>query len=74
MPCNDADGNIAICETNFSRSGIANPNFEQCPFKSICDEYGMKQLLPPKSISIMGQTGWTTAYTDKDAGGGGLMA
>ncbi len=74
IPCNDTDGNIAIRETNFYRSGIANPGFEQCPFQTICDEYGMKQLLPPKSISITGQTGWTTAYTDKDAGGGGLMA
>lgn len=30
--------------------------------------------MPPKSISILGQTGWTTAYARNDEGGGGLMA
>ena len=30
--------------------------------------------MPPKSISIMGQTGWNSAYTRQDEGGGGLMA
>lgn len=74
LPCNDEEGNISISKTDFSLSNISKPAYEQCPFKSICDEYGMKQLMPPKSISIMGQTGWITAYTDKDAGGGGLMA
>lgn len=29
---------------------------------------------PPKSISIKGQTGWTSAYTDRNRAGGGLMA
>ena len=43
-------------------------------FKQICDKYGNKYLLPPKSISIMGQTGWSTAYAKENAGGGGLMA
>lgn len=34
----------------------------------------IKKLMPPKSISILGQTGWTTAYTEIGIGGGGLMA
>lgn len=45
---------------------------EQCPFKDICGE--ARKLMPPKSISIMGQTGWITSYTEKDADGGGVMA
>lgn len=28
--------------------------------------------MPPKSISIMGQTGWNSAYTRQDEGGGGF--
>lgn len=41
-------------------------------FSEICGE--SKNLMPPKSISILGQTGWTTAYARNDEGGGGLMA
>ena len=33
-----------------------------------------KNLQPPKSISILGQTGWTSSYTEKNNGGGGLMS
>ena len=28
---------------------------------------------PPKSISVIGQTGWTNSYADRDVGGGGMM-
>lgn len=74
LPCSDVDGSIAIQNTPFVRANIAHPNFRECPFKTICDGYDKKKLMPPKSISIMGQTGWTTGYADKDSGGGGLMA
>ena len=53
---------------------MAQPNYSQCPFKEICEQYGNKKLMPPKSISIKGQTGWTSAYSSKETGGGGLMA
>jgi len=47
-----------------------------CIFDAVCnprdDEF--RKLAPPKSISILGQTGWTTAYADEEEGGGGLMA
>lgn len=72
MPCLLNEGSIAIKNTKYVISLPAADKFEQCPFKDICGETRM--LMPPKSISIMGQTGWTTAYTEKDAGGGGLMA
>ena len=74
LPCEVDEGRIAIDKTEFAQSNIASPNYHQCPFKQICDKYGNKYLMPPKSISIMGQTGWSTAYAKENAGGGGLMA
>lgn len=72
MPCLLDEGGIAITKTKYVMSLPEDEIIEQCPFKAICGEN--KKLMPPKSISILGQTGWTTAYTEKDAGGGGLMA
>ncbi len=74
LPCEKDEGYIAIEKTEFVRSNVASPNFHQCPFKDICGMYGNKNLMPPKSISIMGRTGWSTAYAEENAGGGGLMA
>lgn len=74
LPCESEKGYIAIDKTDFVLSNIASPNYHQCPFKDICEQYGNKNLMPPKSISIMGQTGWSTAYTKENNGGGGLMA
>ena len=65
-PCNDEEGNIVV-------SRFLN-TYTNCPFKDICDTCGNKNLQPPTSISIMGKTGWTSAYTKIDNGGGGLMA
>lgn len=72
MPCSSDEGRVAILKTNFVNSQPQEEKLEQCPFKDICGEN--KKLMPPKSISILGQTGWTTAYTEKGIGGGGLMA
>ena len=72
MPCLLNEGCIAIKRTKYVMSLPEAEKIEQCPFKNICGE--TKKLMPPKSISILGQTGWTSAYTEKDAGGGGLMA
>lgn len=74
LPCNDNEGNISIQKTEFYKSRIANPNFEECPFKHICDEYGHKNLQPPKAISISGKTGWIEGYSKIGEGGGGIMA
>ena len=74
LPCDDEDGGTYIRNTEFYRSGIANPNYEECPFRRICDEYNHRKLQPPKSISISGQTGWTTGYSKNEEGGGGIMA
>ena len=72
MPCSHGKGYIAIRETAYVSSLPENQKIDACPFKAICKE--KRYLQPPKSISIMGATGWTSAYARKDEGGGGLMA
>jgi hypothetical protein len=74
LPCTDDDGSIAICKTDYVKSGRAPEGLKQCPFKDICGDFGKHNLQPPKSISIFGQTGWNTAYSIEGDGGGGLMA
>jgi glutaredoxin-related protein len=74
MPCLDTDGNISIRETEFIINNPSLKDFSSCPFESICLDNKSTFLQPPKSISIKGQTGWTTAYAKKGEGGGGLMA
>lgn len=72
MPCSNEEGYIAIKETPYVLSLPDEQKISECPFKDICKEN--RYLQPPKSISILGQTGWTTAYARKGKGGGGLMA
>lgn len=72
MPCNDPEGEISIRKSEYVRSLPKEQQFGECPFINICGEN--KKLMPPKSISIMGQTGWISAYAMQNEGGGGLMA
>ena len=72
MPCSDPEGSIAILNTTYVKSLPQEQKIAQCPFTNICGTN--RQLMPPKSISILGQTGWTSAYTRSNQGGGGLMA
>jgi hypothetical protein len=66
----DENNNLMIKESNLLRTfdGI-------CIFESTCQpkNEGFLKLSPPKSISIMGQTGWTESYSNRDEGGGGMM-
>lgn len=71
MACSNKDGYIAIRKTEFVKNLPSNAKMDVCPFTDICKE---KYLMPPKSISILGRTGWTSAYSRKGDGGGGLMA
>lgn len=64
--CDKEDGTIVVSQYL--------PDYSNCPLKDICDCNNKKILQPPKSISILGRTGWTTAYARENAGGGGLMA
>lgn len=71
-PCGDLEGEVAILQTDFVKQLPKNKKFKECPFGNICNAH--KNLLPPKSISILGATGWQSAYTKTGDGGGGLMA
>ncbi|MBE5857438.1 MAG: hypothetical protein E7296_07765 [Lachnospiraceae bacterium] len=64
--CDNEDGSIITSQFL--------PEFTNCPLKSVCDSSNKKKLQPPKSISIFGKTGWTSAYSEREGGGGGLMA
>jgi hypothetical protein len=48
----------------------------RCLFAPVCrpntNEFHL--LMPPRSISVKGQTGWTDAYSDVEEGGGGLSS
>lgn len=74
MACSDPCGKIAFLNSEYVSSLPKGQQkfFEKCPFSDICGD--KRYLAPPKSISILGQTGWTTAYAKKDNGGGGLMS
>lgn len=72
IPCSHEEGYIAINETDYVSSLPEEQRIDACPFKDICKEN--RYLQPPKSISILGATGWTTAYAKRNEGGGGLMA
>lgn len=72
LPCSDKEGYLVIQQTKYVQSLPESQKIKECPFINICNEN--RYLQPPKSISILGQTGWTTAYARKGEGGGGLMA
>ena len=42
--------------------------------KKINENESFIKYTGPKSISILGQTGWNRAYARKNEGGGGLMS
>lgn len=72
MPCCDDEGFVAILWTDYVKSLPEDQKIRRCPFVDICAD--KKHMMPPKSISIMGQTGWRSAYSIEGEGGGGLMA
>lgn len=72
LPCCDEEGHVAILMTDYVKSLPEEQKIRKCPFADICAD--KKLLMPPKSISIMGKTGWESAYSVKGQGGGGLMA
>lgn len=72
MPCCDNEGDVSILMTDYVKSLPENQKIRKCPFIDICAD--KKYMMPPKSISILGQTGWQSAYSIKGQGGGGLMA
>ena len=77
LPCTDEDGNIAIENSEYvTGENAILCGIKECPFTVVCNpkDSSFVKLNPPKSISILGQTGWNSARTRKGEGGGGLMS
>lgn len=77
LPCTDDEGSIYISSNKFVRGTDAIlKGLKECPFISVCDPKNANFIKynPPKSISILGQTGWDSARATKKQGGGGLMS
>jgi len=77
LPCMDKEGYVSIEKNKFVFGDSALlPGIKECPFTKVCQPMSdkFKKLNPPKSISILGQTGWESARTNSDEGGGGLMS
>lgn len=77
LPCTHDEGNIVITKSKYVNGPEAILNgITECPFKSIClpMRSDFKALNPPKSISILGRTGWDSARAKSKLGGGGLMS
>ena len=74
LPCKHTEGSIYFRKNKQVARFL--PGIEQCPFIRACKPSSseFKKLNPPKSISILGRTGWESAKTRRDEGGGGLMA
>lgn len=77
LPCQDPDGNIYIENNKYINGDEAVlQGYKTCPLKSVCNPTDEKFIKynGPKSISILGQTGWNRAYVRRNEGGGGLMS
>ncbi|HEY5124698.1 MAG TPA: hypothetical protein VIK14_13285 [Ignavibacteria bacterium] len=77
LPCSDVDGHLVIEKIEYvSGKDAILKGIKECPFVTVCKpkETSFKKLNPPKSISILGQTGWDSARVLSGEGGGGLMS
>ena len=77
LPCTDPEGYLVIEKSEFvSGDHALLRNIRECPLTKVCDvkSPNFRKFNPPKSISILGQTGWESARAMKSEGGGGLMA
>ncbi len=77
LPCKYPSGKIILKSNRLKEIiGKTLPGIEECPFVEVCNprSQSFRKLNPPKSISILGRTGWETARINKGEGGGGLMA
>ena len=73
MQCIDYKSIPIGFDNGFRPGGI---HVELCPFVNACNPSSPNFIPfdPPKSISILQRTGWTTAYSDPKKGGGGLRS
>jgi len=77
LPCTHERGAAAIGRSKYVESADSPLHgIEECPFAVVCrpKSADFRKLSPPKSISILGKTGWDSARTSGAEGGGGLMS
>ena len=77
LPCQDVDGHVYIEKNKYVTGEEAVlQGYKECPLKKVCNPMSNEFIKynGPKSISILGRTGWSSAYTKKNEGGGGLMS
>jgi len=74
LPCTHDKGYIFMNSSKYVLSVLKG--IKICPFEKLCKPKSENfiKLNPPKSISILGRTGWESAKTNISAGGGGLMS
>lgn len=77
LPCQDEEGSICITKSEYVSGDHAVLNWiTECPLKEVCHptSENFVKYNEPKSISILGKTGWERARVNKNEGGGGLMS
>ncbi len=77
LPCADNEGHIFFEKNiNVNTDNAVLAGMKTCPFVCVCcpSNNRFKKYNPPKSISILGRTGWDSAKARRDEGGGGLMS
>ncbi len=77
LPCSDKYGSLVLEKNKYvSGENPLLPDLKECPFESVCNPKNPSfiKFNPPKSISILGQTGWESARVNRNEGGGGLMS
>lgn len=74
LPCINEKGKCVITHLASDKEYAFLNKYSNCPLSEICNNGGSVSCDPPKSISIKGRTGWTSAYSDEENGGGGLMS
>ena len=77
LPCQDEEGYIYIEKNKYvSGKEAVLHGYKECPLINVCNPMSNNFIKynGPKSISILGRTGWSSTYTKRNEGGGGLMS
>jgi len=77
LPCTHDHGWTAIRHSQYvSGDHALLPGLKECPFVPVCRPRcsDFRKRIAPDSISIYRATGWKSAYTTEEQGGGGLSS
>jgi len=77
LPCTHEKGVMAIQQSRYVTGPNALlPGIRECPLVPVCRPRAtdFRRRIAPDSISIYRETGWLSAYTTEEQGGGGLSS